>query len=61
MLSVRNGVVSDCMKKTSIGSSSYWCEMRKRMAKVKGMKSCESLLAVVHGMDARNETYEEAF
>ena len=39
MCSVRNGVDSDWPKKTSTGSSSYWCEIRKRMASVYGMKS----------------------
>jgi len=37
MRSVRKGVVSDWPRKTSMGSSSYWCEMRKRTAIVNGI------------------------
>lgn len=40
ILSVLKGVDSDWPRKTSIGSSSYWWEMRKRMAMEKGRKSC---------------------
>ena len=39
MLSVRKGVDSDWPRKTRTGSSSYWCEMRKRMASVYGMNN----------------------
>lgn len=39
MRKVLNGVVSDCPRKTRIGSSSYWWLMRSRMEIVKGMKS----------------------
>jgi len=40
IVNVRKGVDSDWPKKTRRGSSSYWWEMRKRIAKVNGMKSC---------------------
>ena len=40
MRRVRKGVDSDWPRKTRIGSSSYWWEMRNRMAMLKGRNSC---------------------
>jgi hypothetical protein len=59
---VRKGVVSDWRRKTRIGSSSYWCETKKRMANENGMKSYKDI-TIEHMMSKENGkvTYEKTF
>jgi hypothetical protein len=45
--SVRNGVLSDLLRKTRTGSSSYWCDTRRVNAMMKGIKSYEVRVMLV--------------